>query len=159
MHENINLTEIASQFVLGTIRAFELPSLATTLLASGIESESLVQLVITDEQGSEQLNDLFQKALFELGHDLPKPDEAACLLSKPIARSILLGDIPEYEGAMKIWKEIIDHLESVPDELWTFKSVASTIEDYMEFSTYSAELKAQCEDEIRKACIRLTENA
>ncbi len=49
-----------------------------------------------------------------------------------IAKAILAGEIDEYNGAMKIWKEILDKLDGkTPDDLWIFKSNANAIEDYL----------------------------
>lgn len=47
-----------------------------------------------------------------------------------ISKSIISGDLDPYEGAMKVWKEILDYLEErIPEDLWSFKSNASAIED------------------------------
>jgi hypothetical protein len=49
-----------------------------------------------------------------------------------IAQLIYAGEIDAYDGAMKIWKEILDKLdERIPDDLWIFKSNASAIEDML----------------------------
>lgn len=47
-----------------------------------------------------------------------------------VATLIVSARIDAYDGAMKIWKEILDDLdERIPDDLWPFKSNASAIED------------------------------
>ncbi len=49
-----------------------------------------------------------------------------------IAEKIVSGDLDPYDGAMMIWKQIVEHLHGpTPDDLWVFKSCASAIEDYL----------------------------
>ena len=56
----------------------------------------------------------------ELGYAIPTREEAV---------NGLIRGITEYEGAMKIWKEVLVVMEQIPDDLWVFKSEASLIED------------------------------
>lgn len=84
------------------------------------------------------------------------PDDAARL----IAQQILKGEIPAYDGAMRIWKEVLDRLESrIPDELWPFKSNASAIEDCLwdmqDSGADHSALIATCQEEIMAAARRL----
>ena len=45
-----------------------------------------------------------------------------------IAKQIVSGDIDAYDGAQKIWKEILNNVdERIPDDLWPFKSNANAI--------------------------------
>ena len=77
-----------------------------------------------------------------------------------VAEQIVSGTIDPYDGAMMIWKQILDNLnEKIPDDLWTFKSCASAIEDYL-FNTkdsganYDAQI-AKEKVEIMQAAIAL----
>jgi hypothetical protein len=86
-------------------------------------------------------------------------DTSECRASE-IAAQIANGELDAYEGAMRIWKQVIDHLESpIPDDLWPFKSNASAIEDCLwdsrESGTNHDALIAQCKEEILSAARRL----
>ena len=52
--------------------------------------------------------------------------------SLAIAARIVSGELDPYDGAMTIWKTILETLpDPIPDDLWPFKSCASAIEDYV----------------------------
>lgn len=52
--------------------------------------------------------------------------------SRLIAKQIVSDEIDAFDGAMRIWKEVLNQLDSrIPDALWPFKSNASAIEDYL----------------------------
>lgn len=59
-----------------------------------------------------------------------------------IAKRIASGALEPYEGATMIWKQILVHLEHIPDELWPFKSCASAIEDCL----WNAQESSSCHD-------------
>lgn len=85
-------------------------------------------------------------------------------LASAIARRIVSGELSEYDGAMAIWKEVIDKLGSrCPDDLWPFKSNASAIEDIQwnarQGGGANERLLRQCEQEIRAAAKALTNRA
>ena len=81
-----------------------------------------------------------------------------------IAKQIVSGDIDAYDGAMKIWKEILNNIdEHIPDDLWPFKSNASAIEDCLwnaqDSGSNHDELFAQCKKEILQAAKLLLASA
>ena len=115
--------------VLRVIPVHELQECAEALAAQGLDSPSLTRLLILDSPYSEDTRALFEKAAQELGYAIPKKEEAVNGLVQGVAESIVKGELSEYEGAMKIWKEVLDALEKIPDDLWVFKSEASLIED------------------------------
>ena len=85
-------------------------------------------------------------------------------LARVTAERIVSGELSEYAGAMKIWKEVIDKLGiSCPDDLWPFKSNASAIEDIKwnidEGGNSNDKLIQQCEQEIMAAARELTQQA
>lgn len=72
------------------------------------------------------------------------------------ARRIMSGDLSPFDGAMQIWKEIVDPLEGpCPDTLWPFKSNAGAIEDIRWNAEMDGErndaLLLRCEEEILAA--------
>ncbi len=76
--------------------------------------------------------------------------------ARDIAKQIVSDELDPYDGAMKIWKQVIDQLDNpIPDELWPFKSNASAIEDCLwnarESGVDHDELIAQCKQEIVQA--------
>ncbi len=86
--------------------------------------------------------------------------EQARQAARIIAQEILAGDVAVYEGAMRIWKQVIDKLDGkIPDDLWVFKSNASAIEDCKwnaeESGVRHDELIQQCEQEIIDGAKRL----
>ncbi|MDD2760097.1 MAG: hypothetical protein PHH11_07370 [Methylomonas sp.] len=90
--------------------------------------------------------------------------DAAYSLARAISTRIVSGDISEYEGGMKIWKEVIDKLgQKCPDDLWPFKSNSSAIEDIkwnaQQGGNSNERLINQCEQEIMAAAKRLINQA
>ena len=88
----------------------------------------------------------------------------AYTLARTTAKRIVSGGLSEYEGGMKIWKEVIDRLGSrCPDDLWPFKSNASAIEDIKwnaeQGGTRNENLIRQCEQEILVAARKLANQA
>lgn len=82
-------------------------------------------------------------------------------LAKTVAKRIVSGELSEYAGGMKIWKDVIDKLGSkCPDDLWPFKSNASAIEDIKwnaeQGGNSNEKLIRQCEQEIMAAAKQLT---
>ena len=85
-------------------------------------------------------------------------------LAKTTAQRIVSGELSEYEGGMKIWKEVIDKLGTkCPDDLWQFKSSASAIEDIKWNAEQGGDgnenLIRQCEQEILVAARKLIGHA
>jgi len=81
--------------------------------------------------------------------------------AKLIAEQIFRGTIDPYDGAMKIWKQILDNLEErIPDDLWVFKSNASAIEDCLwnvqDGGSNNNSLIIQCKNELIEAAKQLT---
>lgn len=81
--------------------------------------------------------------------------------AKLIAEQIFRGIIDPYDGAMKIWKQILDNLEEhIPDDLCPFKSNASAIEDCLWNAQNGGSnndlLIIQCKNEIIEAAKQLT---
>ena len=79
--------------------------------------------------------------------------DAAYEAAAAVARTVVSSEVSPYAGGTKIWKEIVERLEPpIPDDLWSFKSNASAIEDcrWNEEQTGVShnELIAECEKEI-----------
>jgi hypothetical protein len=129
--KTMNFQERIYKNVLGTLSAQELQRCAESLAAQGKDSPSLTKLIILDSPYSEDAKVLFEKAVKEFGYAIPTQEEAAMGLVQGIADSIVNGELSEFEGALKIWKEVLDVLEKIPDDLWVFKSEASLIESCM----------------------------
>ncbi len=83
--------------------------------------------------------------------------------TKVIAVKIASEELDAYDGALLIWKQILDKMDArIPDILWTFKSNASAIEDYLwnaQDSASSCESQiAQCKKDIFEAAKNLCLN-
>lgn len=124
----MNIQKLIYRNVLGTIATHKLQKCAEFLTAEGIESPSLTQLLVLDSPYSNDVRDLFEKAARELGYDIPTKEEAVNGLVRDMADAIVKGELSEYKGAMKIWKEVLVFMKEIPDDLWVFKSEASAIE-------------------------------
>jgi hypothetical protein len=88
----------------------------------------------------------------------------AYTLARTTAEKIVSGELSEYEGGMKIWKEVIDKLGSrCPDDLWPFKSNASAIEDIKwnaeQGGNRNESSIRQCQQEILVAARKLADQA
>lgn len=127
----MDIREQICRNVLGIISVQDLQKCAEALAAQGLDSPGLTQLLISDSPYSEDTRVLFEKAAKELGHEIPTKAEAVSGLVRGLAESIVNGELSEYEGALKIWKEVLCALEKIPDDLWVFKSEASLIESCM----------------------------
>lgn len=73
-----------------------------------------------------------------------------------VGKLIVSGNTDTYDGAMKIWKEVLDNLDGpIPDDLWPFKSNASAIEDILwneqDCGSKNDACVAQCRSEILQA--------
>jgi hypothetical protein len=73
-----------------------------------------------------------------------------------IASRIGTGDIDPYDGAMRIWKDVLDKIDTrIPDDLWPFKANASAIEDCLwsasEARSDYGTVMARCREEIVQA--------
>jgi hypothetical protein len=136
----MNFQEQIYKSVLGTISAHELQKCAEALTAQGLGSPSLTKLLVLESPYSEDTKILFEKAAQELGYAIPTKDGAVYGLVQGVAKSIVNGELSEYEGGLKIWKEVLDVMEKIPDDLWVFKSEASLIEDCMaDFEEHGSE--------------------
>ena len=124
----MNIQRLINRNVLGTISSHKLQKCAEFLTAQGLDSPSLTQLMNLDSPYSDDIRNLFEKAALELGYDIPTREEAVKGLVRDVADSIVKGELSEYKGAMKIWKEVLVFMKPIPDDLWVFKSEASTIE-------------------------------
>lgn len=155
----MNIERLCSLYAIGRIEDYELPTIAESLIESGNKSPALVSLAILESPYRQDRKRLFEKALAELGRLIPSPEEAAIELSREVAREIVSGATDEYEGAMRIWKEILDFVDPVPETLWVFKSSASAIEDCLidteEHGGDHAEFIAKCRNDIRAASEKL----
>jgi hypothetical protein len=87
----VELEKIAESFVLGTLYVETIPSWATDALLAGYDSPSLRQLAGTDVVDHQEIRDLFQDSLRELGVSLPSPSEAGLSKAKEIADEIVRG--------------------------------------------------------------------
>ena len=133
-YANSSLDELLCLYSLGKIHAYQLPDLSELLIDKGIESQYLVDLLISDDLNADEKTIIFQRAMNDVGYEIPDQRSAALRLSKNIAEKILSGDVSAYDGAYTIWKDILDYVDPIPDELWSFKSNASAIEDEYSFN-------------------------
>lgn len=129
----MNIVRLANLYALGRISANKLNKIAQQLKKSGSDSPSLEAMLESDPSYSEEQKTLFEKALKEIGQSIPSPEAAADAITYDIAESIVKGEITEYEGGRKIWKEVMDLVDNnTTDEYSIFKNQASTIDELMD---------------------------
>lgn len=129
----MNIARLANLYALGRISSSKLNKIAQQLKKSGSDSPSLKALLEQGSTYSEEQKTLFEKALKEIGQSIPSPADAANAITHDIAESIVKGEITEYEGGRKIWKEVMDLMDDgMPDQYNIFKNSASAIDDYLE---------------------------
>lgn len=124
----MKLDTLIAKLRLGLLDPAKLPEIAADALGSGHDSPAMRQLAGADGQQSEELRNLFEKSLAELGVPVPTQDEAGLLVARSIAEEVLSGSLSPYEGAKQIWGRIYvrnPHLHA----LKTFVGLASEYED------------------------------
>ncbi|MEJ2591007.1 MAG: hypothetical protein P8178_06350 [Candidatus Thiodiazotropha sp.] len=127
----LKIPAIVCLYTIGGIDSNELEKVSEYMLNLGADSQYLVDILLSQDLTSDELTAIFEKAINDLGYVIPSETEAAISLSKKIAMEILSGAKTPYQGAMFIWKNIINHIDDIPDDLWLFKSYASAIEDIL----------------------------
>jgi hypothetical protein len=93
-----------AMWTLGLTVSTDLPSIATTFLANGLDSPSLGRLAGMTQADAGDAEALWTDVLRELGlviHDRPA---AATRYAACVSALILSGDIAPYDGAKTIWR-------------------------------------------------------
>ena len=145
-----------AQWRLGRLRSAELPALAGAALDRGLDSPALRQLAGLPASIDYEAVDLLRQVAREL--DIPIPDEREALLAlaRSIARQIVDGDVPPYDGARQIWGLCGG---DYPEELLAFVDAASDMDDFMLHKLAKPDqyepLIAACEADIRRAAQQL----
>lgn len=112
----------------GKTPSSELPRVASDLLESGYDTESLRQVAGLDAGSQTDIDTLFERALKELGRIKLAREEAGLKLAKEVCREIVSGSLSPYQGARKIWWEIWENERGL-DRLRVFVGLASEYED------------------------------
>ena len=96
-------------FVWGTVRAHELPAVASAAIDQGFFSTSLSEVALTERPIESEVVPLFEKALDELGVDRPDKVTAGRRIARDYARRMVEGELSVHEGARWIWLNIATH--------------------------------------------------
>jgi len=115
-------------WVLGKLPAEALPEVACEALAKGADGPALRQLAGLQNPTRREVDDLFERALAELGRKLPSKRDAGLYFAKNIASKIISGEVEPYEGARQIWMEVWNECGR-PEELTVFVGLADGYED------------------------------
>src|SRR5256885_8489053 len=91
------------------LRSDELPNIASSWMANGLDSPSLRELAGVLHPEMSDVEPLFKKAIMELNIELPTKDEALITIARHYASQIVNQTITPYEGATKIWWEVSNH--------------------------------------------------
>lgn len=129
MNDTYNLTQAESMWVLGLLRTDELPKLAATALAQGIESESILQLAICSPNDTKEAQQLFKQILQDAGGGRMSKIDALRHYARQISALILSADISPLDGARLIWGATINAKERGFHDLDGFIYAASEMED------------------------------
>lgn len=144
----MNIDTILAKHVLDLLHVEELPGFALDAIQAGYDSPSLRQLAGTSEHDTEEAHKLFAKALSELGLPAPPAPKAGLTLARDIAKEVLSGAIPPYEGAKRIWDHVYTRLPELK-QLRPFVGLASEYEDDAEHrDDYSRQIIEKCKSLI-----------
>jgi hypothetical protein len=137
------LSRVAALLVLEKQATEALPDVAADALVRGLDSQSLRELAGASASDVRESQDLFWRALGELGIERPAADQARWWLVVAWARDIVEGRMSPFAGARLIWWEGWEGLGR-PPELAVFVGLASQWED-------DEQRRDQCERDIRDA--------
>ena len=121
-----------ARFALGTLMSADLPVLATTLLAGGVDSPSLRTLAGVTRPTMSECAPLFERVMQESGLPPLEKQQAVRVLVRHYAEAIVSGEIEPYQGAREIW-ELSDRYEPF-QEVSIFVGLASEIDDYRQMA-------------------------
>ncbi|MGE3820813.1 MAG: hypothetical protein AB7I30_15475 [Isosphaeraceae bacterium] len=127
----MDLPIAAAWCALGRLTTDEAIDAAHTALNRGTYSEALAAVTFAEPLWSE-VGPLFRRALGELGVGVPDRLAAVRRLAHDFARRIVDGELPPYEGARAIWRELAWEPEA-GDTILPFIGLASEWEDSPEF--------------------------
>jgi Cysteine-rich CPCC len=126
---NLDPLEVAAwRWVVGDIRAEDLPDLATNALVRGLDGPTLRALAGENRDDAQSLRDLFALALEELNYPLLDQDSAQWQLIRLTARAIVAGSVDPGDGANQIWRRSLHVAEE--GDLRVFVGLASQLEDH-----------------------------
>jgi hypothetical protein len=94
---------LAAEAALGLGNAERLTRGAVELLTAGFDSPALVELAGLSGADTGEARVLRDRALAEMSVAMPSPREATIRLARELARKIIDGSLPPYEGAERIW--------------------------------------------------------
>lgn len=103
MTPNDTLEMLAAEAALGLGDAERLTRDAVELLTAGFDSPALVALAGLSGDDTSEARALRDRAMAEMSIATPSQREATILLAREVARKIVDGDLPPYDGAERIW--------------------------------------------------------
>ena len=124
---SLDLGEVEARYYLGDLPPEEMPGVALRALAAGHDGPALLEIARLDSPTMRDADDLFERALGEMGLSPLPGEEAGLRVARHIARKIVAGEMQPYEGAYLIWMKVWDKCGR-PDELTPFVGLASLYE-------------------------------
>jgi len=97
----MTLEQAEALFVIGRLPGEDLPGLATGLLESGTDSPAMRELAGLSRPTLRDAGVVFERMIRELDRTLPTKEDAAWLLAKSLASSVLEGTISYREAARR----------------------------------------------------------
>jgi hypothetical protein len=98
------LQSVEARFVLGLVLSDELPGIAADLIASGLESKSLIRLAGLAVTEVGDARELFEQALEELSRGRMSKELALRRFTQDTCEQILQNSLSPFEGAKLIWQ-------------------------------------------------------
>lgn len=128
MFEGVDPLELAAlRLAIGEQPAERLPGIATDSLVRGVDSPSLREAAGMSPNDVRDTTDIFEKALAELGIDIPSEHDALWRLIRYCAEQIVDSDLQPREGAGWIWQQ--SRLFEPEGDLRVFIGLASEWDD------------------------------
>lgn len=123
-----SLDERIARVTLDLFEIDELSALANEILQQGYDSVHLWRLATSPNIAREEGSSLFHQGLHETSLPILSRAESARLLAKAVAKNVLTGVTPPYDGAKYVWHVLYTQAPESA-ELRVFVGLASEYED------------------------------
>lgn len=140
----MDLNKVVEDYVMGTLEADKLPGIAAEALAAGLDSPSLWKLASVLETDDKNVSRLFIQSLHELGIRIPTPCEVGKARAVRIARDVVSGAVPPYEGAKLIWSDIYVQFPELTELLGLVGSASEYEDDVVHREEYAQSIIDEC---------------
>jgi len=156
-----SLAVAVAEYALRTVDSHDLPKLALDAIVAGVDSLSLAALAGAErDTPTEELRDLFEQGIHEIGLELPDRKTAATLLKRYYASQVVEGALLPREGAARI-KDLPDRVDDLyraqkcVGDTFGVSEVIGLYWQFDEVDSYDEYALSQIDDALIAACERI----